>query len=110
MSSKTVSVEVYPEINWTGGDQFDETTVSADVTIVRHLYGADADGNRGEWRTEIDEILFTSFYIDLHRRTNWIPVGEHSKPLRFIIENILTVDEMTILVELIEIAAWEAID
>lgn len=31
-------------------------TVEAEARMYRDLYGADADGNRGEWRTEMDDL------------------------------------------------------
>jgi hypothetical protein len=34
-------------------------TVEADGKVYTDLYGADADGNRGEWRTECDDVEFT---------------------------------------------------
>lgn len=33
--------------------------VQADGHVYRDLYGADADGNRGEWRTEVDDFEMT---------------------------------------------------
>lgn len=34
-------------------------TVEADGRVYRDLYGADADGRRGEWRTELDDFEMT---------------------------------------------------
>ena len=33
--------------------------VEADAHVYRDLYGADADGRRGEWRTEVDDLVVT---------------------------------------------------
>lgn len=34
-------------------------SVEADGHVYRDLYGADADGRRGEWRTELDDFEMT---------------------------------------------------
>ena len=36
-----------------------KVTVEAEARMYRDLYGADADGNRGEWRVEMDDLEIT---------------------------------------------------
>lgn len=60
--SETRIVTLYPSIDWLDNAEDPtslelETWVTAKVTIIEdHEYGADADGNRGESRTWVDEV------------------------------------------------------
>lgn len=55
---KIVKKIVYAEI---GQDEV-ELDFTFEVEISDYLYGADADGNRGEWRTEITEWTIQEVY------------------------------------------------
>jgi hypothetical protein len=49
-----MSVEFKTEIEIKG--RIIKVFVEAEGSFVRDLYGADADGNRGDWRTEIEDV------------------------------------------------------
>ena len=105
--SETKTVTFYPPIDWMGHDNGDgpeiETEIRgrASVTVDRN-YGADADGNRGESQTFVDDIEVIEASIKLPGR-EWIKIQDPHNTLR----TVLCQSEFNSLMDDINEKIWE---
>jgi hypothetical protein len=103
MSAEIRKVTLYPSINWIDSEEEIETEVIGSVEIiVDHAYGADADGNRGESREFIDEVLILKLRIKFPGRP-WISLPVDDK----FIEDQFTLKEYNSIIDDLVEKVWE---